>query len=106
MHVAPALQCGGVGGALLRHSISKLSCQKVHLLGSVNAAAFYEKQGFKALDHELADAGIRYVSVVLPIQKSADIVGGCEAWPVWRSFTSRGVPDHSISSGRRFTTPR
>ncbi|MFT6274287.1 MAG: putative GNAT family N-acyltransferase [Halioglobus sp.] len=41
----------------------------MHLQGSVNAAAFYEKQGFIALDHELADAGIRYVPMALPIQK-------------------------------------
>jgi predicted N-acetyltransferase YhbS len=68
LYVDPSLQCGGVGGTLLRHSISELSGQEVHLRASINSVAFYEKQGFIALGCELVDAGIRYVPMALPLQ--------------------------------------
>jgi GNAT superfamily N-acetyltransferase len=66
LYVDPSFQCGGVGGALLRHSISELLGRKVHLRASINSVGFYEKQGFIALDHECVDAGIRYLPMTLP----------------------------------------
>jgi GNAT superfamily N-acetyltransferase len=67
LYVDPSFQGGGVGGALLQHSINQLSGRKVHLRASINSVGFYEKQGFVTLDNELGDAGVRYVPMALPV---------------------------------------
>ena len=61
LFVSKQKQGQGIGKQLLEHVIKKSSAKEVSLRASVNAASFYESQGFVAKGPESSVKGVRFV---------------------------------------------
>ena len=61
LYVDPPFHRKGIGGRLMKEVLKRASSFPLKLRASPNALGFYENFGFRAIDVESSDNGIRYV---------------------------------------------